>query len=140
MEENGKEEVMNIYTSNYNTIYNRNNNISMGGRISKKKCQQMHFMNSCLNRVGEMVDRKEVIKMIQEHKLEFLKKQSNVITKYKIRINEKDYMVVYHKKNKEVVSILPYTEGIENAEENKDNLYWWLTPQGIKSTQNSGNI
>ena len=78
---------------------NKNN----GGQ--KKKAQLNHFARNSLTRVGEILDNKQIVKLIQQNKLEFIDRQSNVITRWKYIHEEKEYMVVYNKNAK----IMAYT-------------------------------
>ena len=91
---------------------------------TKYRTQQIHFQNACLARVGEVLDNKELSGLVQQNKMEFIDRQSNNITRWKYTYKEKDYMLIYNKQYKQVVTIIPYIEGMENN--CWDTYYWWV--------------
>lgn len=79
---------------------------------SKKKNIKKHFFYRCLERLGLYIDRNDIIKKIQKNELQFLHRTSNnrTLFKYKCSMNNKNYIVVYDKRNHDVVTIFPYRE------------------------------
>lgn len=81
----------------------------MRKKVTKKQCQWEHFKRRCVLRLGyEMSDGriKQIIDDIQAGRLLFVEKQSNRVTKYKVNINGSDFVVVYDKQRKTLVTLL----------------------------------
>ena len=90
----------------------------------KKLSQGTHFSIACLERVGMILDHDYIVRKIQNKELEFVDKQSNRITRWKYKVNDKEYILVYDKDRKQLVTIIPYKEGMEKVSI-KDTYYWW---------------
>lgn len=73
---------------------------------SKKEAQRLHFEKRSLERVGVVLDRKEIIRQIQNGQLEFYEKQSNRVSLFKYFFNGEEYRIVYDRERKQVVTIL----------------------------------
>lgn len=86
---------------------------------TKGKQQYLHFKKRCLNRIGFELSKTtydELIKCIQSddpdpeikerYNLEFIQKQSNRVSEYRITVLNKKYRIVYDKKTKRIVTIL----------------------------------
>ena len=89
----------------------------------KKHAQQIHFRKACIKRVGQILDDQVLVKSIQNQELEFIDRQSNRITRWKYSHNNNDFMIIYDKDRKQVVTIIPYKDGLE---ESGNNYFWWL--------------
>ena len=77
---------------------------------TKKECQVVHFQKRCIERVGKLLDRKEIIRQIQDGKLEFIERQTNRVSIWKYPLEGKDYKIVYDKLRKQVVTIYELDE------------------------------
>ena len=93
-------------------------------KTGKRRTVQTHFANACLKRVGVLLDEKEIVQKLQNQQLDFIDRQSNNITKWKYVFNEKEYMLIYNKQYKQLVTIIPYKEGMEKNQSSE--MYWWL--------------
>lgn len=119
---------MKINFCNYN-LQSYNNNFSFEGKSrnkNKREAQQIHFNNACITRLGETLDSKKIVKQIQQGKLPFLNRKSNNETRYLYNHNEQDYVIVYRKNTKQVVTIYPYREDFEDRNIDRKDFYWWL--------------
>ena len=79
--------------------------------MSKKKSQEAHFIKSCINRLGTIIDNNEIVRIIQKGELELIDKESSRISRFKYVYNDNEYMIVYDRKRKQAVTIIPYSEG-----------------------------
>lgn len=75
-------------------------------RRTKTDNQKIHFQVRCLQRLGFLVDHDELVQLIQNGKLDLIEKQSNRVSKFLWKHNGKQYVLVYDKKRKRVVTIM----------------------------------
>jgi len=75
-------------------------------KADKKEAQKKHFERRSLERVGVLLDQKEIVRQIQTGGLPFIERQSNRITLYRLEHLGKAYKVVYDKQRKQVVTIM----------------------------------
>lgn len=73
---------------------------------NKKKSVQSHFFRRSIERVGVLLNEKELIRKIQNNELEFVERQSNRVTVFRYEYNGKKYRLVYDKNRKQIVTIL----------------------------------
>ena len=73
---------------------------------NKKEAQRKHFERRSIERVGVLLNQKDLVQQIQSGGLEFIERQSNRITLYRLNHLEKFYRVVYDKNRKQVVTIM----------------------------------
>lgn len=73
---------------------------------SKKKAIKLHFQRRSLERIGVLLDEKALVKKIQNNELEFIERQSNRITVFRYKYQNKIYRLVYDKTRKQIVTIL----------------------------------
>ncbi len=73
---------------------------------NKKKAIKTHFQRRSLERIGVLLDEKELVKKIQNNKLEFIEKQSNRISVFRYEYNNNFYRLIYDKTRKQIVTIL----------------------------------
>lgn len=73
---------------------------------NKKKAIKVHFQRRSLERIGVLLDEKELVKKIQNNELEFIERQSNRITVFRYKYQNKIYRLVYDKTRKQIVTIL----------------------------------
>lgn len=73
---------------------------------SKKKTVKKHFFRRSLERVGVLLDENDLIRKIQNHELEFVERQSNRKTVFRIEYNSKKYRIVYDKVRKQIITVL----------------------------------
>lgn len=71
----------------------------------KKQAQVIHFQQRCIQRLGKLIDRKGLIRKIQNNELEFIQRDSNRVTIWKYTFEGTDYKVVYDSLRKQVVTI-----------------------------------
>ena len=84
--------------------------IKFMNKRSKKKALKLHFQNRSLERVGILLDTKELIRLIQKNNsnsenLIFLKRQSNRVSKYLFKFKEKEFYLFYDKERKALITI-----------------------------------
>lgn len=72
---------------------------------SKKKNVKIHFQMRSLERVGMIVDEKELIKKIQKQELEFVYSQSNRRKVYRTEFLGERFFVIYDKERKQLITI-----------------------------------
>lgn len=68
---------------------------------------QKHFAQRSVERVGVFLDPSEIIKQIQNNKLEFLSRKSKRVTLWKYVYKKNAYKVIYDKQRKELITIIP---------------------------------
>lgn len=73
---------------------------------SKKKNVKKHFQKRSLERVGVLLNEKELVRKIQNHELEFVERQSNRKTVFRLKYLDKTYRIVYDKQRKQIITIL----------------------------------
>lgn len=81
---------------------------------SKKEAQRHHFKMRTLQRVGQVLNQKELIWKIQNGELEFIERQSNRVSLFRYVINGTAYKIVYDRQRKQVVTILYEVEQCKN--------------------------
>lgn len=78
-------------------------------RTSKAKNQTYHFKKRCDERLGVQINRKSIQRRIQQQNYDedfyFLDKQSNRVTRYRYRFENKWYIIPYDKNTHKVVTI-----------------------------------
>jgi hypothetical protein len=82
-------------------------------RKSKAKCQQAHARKRAMERYGIDLSRakqEEIIGLIKANKAQFVEKQSNRITVFRVVLDDKMFRVVYDKQRKSLVTVLPQEE------------------------------
>ena len=72
--------------------------------MTKTRSEKRHFYNRCLQRFGTTFNRRQMINLLHEGKLEFLERQSNRITVWK----KDDAVFVYDKNRKTFVTAMTY--------------------------------
>jgi len=79
------------------------------GKMTKKKCNEVHFVKRCVERIGYVLDDKDIINKIQHNGLEFIKKESNTRTMFRYidPNSQKSYRVIYDKLRHNLVTVLP---------------------------------
>lgn len=73
---------------------------------NKKKAVKKHFFRRSLERVGVLLDENDLIRKIQNHELEFVERQSNRKTVFRLEYNGQKYRIVYDKVRKQIITIL----------------------------------
>ncbi|MCD7780269.1 MAG: hypothetical protein LUH05_06310 [Candidatus Gastranaerophilales bacterium] len=73
---------------------------------SKKKAVKQHFFKRSLERVGVLLNEKELIRKIQNQELEFIERQSNRKTVFRFEHLGNSFRVVYDKIRKQIITIL----------------------------------
>jgi hypothetical protein len=78
-------------------------------RITKAKNQTYHFKKRCEERLNTQINRKDIQRRIKEQKYSddfyFLDRQSNRVTRYRYRFQDKWYIIPYDKNTHKVVTI-----------------------------------
>lgn len=72
----------------------------------KREAQRKHFEKRSIQRVGVLLNRKEIIHKIQNGELEFIERQSLRVSLFRYVHNGTAYKIVYDKNRKQVVTIL----------------------------------
>lgn len=77
-----------------------------------------HFSIRCLQRLGYIPDRRELIKLIQEAKLIFLDRQSNRVTRWLWTDPVKgiNCILPYDKERKQVITVLFNREQVQDED------------------------
>lgn len=84
-------------------------------RRNKRKAIKTHFQRRSLERIGVLLDEKELVKKIQNNELEFIERQSNRVTVFRYERNGELYRLVYDKIRKQIITIL-FERRIDNGE------------------------
>lgn len=91
---------------------------------SKAKNQTIHFKRRCDERLGIQINRKDIQRKIKEQKFNenfyFLDRQSNRVSRYRYKFNNKWYIIPYDKNTHKVITIF---------EDNKQDVQEVLTTQ-----------
>ncbi len=78
-------------------------------RASKAKNQTYHFKKRCDERLGKQIDRKSIQRRIKEQKYDenfyLLNRQSNRVTRYRYKFQDKWYIIPYDKNTHKVITI-----------------------------------
>lgn len=78
-------------------------------RRSKAKNQTFHFQKRCDERLGVQINRKAIQRRIQNNNFNanfyFLDRQSNRVTRYRYKYNNKWYIIPYDKNTHKVITI-----------------------------------
>lgn len=78
-------------------------------RRSKAKNQTYHFKKRCEERLGVQIDRKSFQRRIQKQKFDenfyLLDRQSNRVTRYRYKFQDKWYIIPYDKNTHKVITI-----------------------------------
>lgn len=72
---------------------------------TKRDNERFHFERRCIERIGVLLNRKEIIRKIKANELEFIKRQSNRITIWRYSFQNVNYKVIYDKSRAQVVTI-----------------------------------
>lgn len=91
-------------------------------KMTKKHSQYIHFDNACITRLGHRLDQNIIIKQIRNNELEFIDRQSHRVSRWKYLVDNKEYMICYDTARKQLITIIPYKD---NMEDNKENTYYW---------------
>jgi len=73
---------------------------------SKQKNIKAHFQRRSIERIGVLLDEKELVKKIQNNELEFVERQSNRVTVFRYEYNGELYRLVYDKTRKQIITVL----------------------------------
>jgi len=77
--------------------------------MNKKQAQIQHAKRRCAERLGVVISRKDIkdmVNRIQQGDGEFVRKQSNRVTLWKMDIAGQEATVVYDKLRKTIVSVI----------------------------------
>lgn len=78
-------------------------------RTTKAKNQTYHFKKRCDERLGVQIDRKLIQRRIKEQKFDeqfyFLDRQSNRVSRYRYKFQDKWYIIPYDKNTHKVITI-----------------------------------
>ena len=85
----------------------------MKKKKSKKKAVDNHFVLRCLERIGHVPSKNQIVKDIQEGRLHFYDRLSNRVTRWlwKDEVTNTEYIIPYDKERKQVITILFKTDG-----------------------------
>ena len=80
----------------------------MGKRRSKTENVNNHFAIRCLQRLGYIPNKNELVKAIQKGELTFLEKQSNRVTRWLWidPVHNIECVIPYDKERKQVITVL----------------------------------
>ena len=80
----------------------------MAKKFKKKDFVDRHFANRCLQRLGHLPDRKDLVNKIQNQELQFVDRQSNRLTRWLWldKITNIECVLVYDKIRKQLVTVL----------------------------------
>ena len=73
---------------------------------SKQKNIKAHFQRRSIERIGVLLDEKELVNKIQNNELEFVERQSNRVTVFRYEYNGEQYRLVYDKTRKQIITVL----------------------------------
>ena len=107
-------------------------------RTTKAKNQTYHFKRRCDERLGVQIDRKAIQRRIKEQKYDenfyLLDRQSNRVTRYRYKFQDKWYIIPYDKNTHKVITIFEdYKQDIISetkteivAQNSTNNVVSWL--------------
>ena len=93
---------------------------------SKTRSENYHFRIRCIERLGFVPDKDELIKLIKDHKLELFDRQSHRVTRWVWPHKGKEYVIVYDSHRHNIVTVLfkdlcvKDEGGYEDEEENTE--------------------
>ena len=73
---------------------------------SKKRAIKTHFQYRSIERVGVLLNEKELINKIQKGELEFVERQSNRVTVFRYAYKNSIFRLVYDKIRKQIITVL----------------------------------
>lgn len=73
---------------------------------SKKKCQKIHTARRIQQRFGDRINQKELIKIISSNRAEFIERQSNRVTVWKVKHCGLSLICVYDKIRKSLATVV----------------------------------
>ena len=73
---------------------------------SKRRNIKVHFQRRSIERIGVLLDEKELVNKIQNNELEFVERQSNRVTVFRYEYNGEFYRLVYDKTRKQIITVL----------------------------------
>jgi len=79
------------------------------GKPGKDKAQKRHAMNRAEHRLRFHLSEKEyeqIIKGIQSDQYKVVEKQSNRVSKFLVKMHDEEFVVVYDKKRKTIITFL----------------------------------
>lgn len=82
-----------------------------------------------MERLGHYLDQDIIIRQIKNNELAFIDRQSNRVSRWKYTVDNKEYMICYDSMRKQLITIMPYKEGMENNE--IDTYYWWMVEDSL---------
>ena len=87
---------------------------------NKKKAVDTHFAVRCLERIGHLPNKNQLVQDIQNGRLEFYDRLSNRVTRWiwMDEVTNEEYIIPYDKERKQVITILYKLNG-ESADGNK---------------------
>ena len=90
----------------------------MKRKKNKFKAVDNHFAMRCLERLGYIPNKNELVKAIQNGELEFLEKQSNRVTRWIWidPLNNVECIIPYDKERKQVITVLFKRKEEESAD------------------------
>lgn len=74
--------------------------------MSKKKAVKKHFQRRSLERIGVLLNEAELVRKIQNQELEFIERQSNRKTVYRLEYLGNFYRIIYDKNRKQIITVL----------------------------------
>ena len=109
-------------------------------RTSKSKNQTYHFKKRCDERLGIQIDRKFLQRRIKEQKFDenfyLLDRQSNRVTRYRYRFQDKWYIIPYDKNTHKVITIFEDNKQDFLSVEKAENIYQTSTKNSIGWIEN----
>ena len=77
-------------------------------RRNKKRNVDTHFTMRCLDRLGYIPKKEDLVEAIKQGKLEFLKKQSNRVTRWRWTdpVNNIIFILPSDKERKQIITVL----------------------------------
>jgi len=86
-------------------------------KLTKKDIVDKHFCRRCVERIGYAPDHKELVKQIQDHKLEFYKRSSNRVTLWHWLepIYKVPCLLVYDRIRQQVITLLFYKQELDKS-------------------------
>lgn len=75
--------------------------------MNKRKAQRIHAMRRGLERIGVLPNISALVRQIQTGQAQFVRRQSNRVTHWRMEIAGKPVIAVYDKRRKMIVTFLP---------------------------------
>ncbi len=83
---------------------------------TKAESLRLHFDRRCIERLGRVLDHKQLVRDISQGNMKFMMKQSNRVSVFILDIDEVAYRLFYDKSRQTCITIIPNSWFTEEAQ------------------------